>query len=200
MSKQYDPEDPAEMDKWTRAYFKIKNDEATDAYLVRTGVTADTPDGFAKRMNMALAWLWPHLTLRTQPLYDQIREIVEGYHQKFSLIARFYEPGQKYVPRTEPTELDGAKCEKAMLLFEQAKELRRMDVSVAAQEAFRQAQSARASKPRKLSEAACERIAKRYCESKTNGTGYGIAKALAAEYDVSATTIHATARTYKPLN
>jgi len=199
MSKQYDPEDPVEMDKWTRAYFKIKDGEATDAYLVRTGVTKDSPDGFVKRMNMALAWLWPHLTPRTQLLYDQIREIVEEYSRKFSII-RHYEPGQQYIPRTEPTELDAAKCEKAMLLFEQAKELRRVDATLAAQEAFKQAQSARASKPRKLDEAACQRIAKRYWDSKANGTGYGIAKAMAAEYDVSATTIHATARKYKPLN
>ena len=200
MSKQYDPEDPVEMDKWTRAYFKIKDGEATNAYLVRTGVTKDSPDGFVKRMNMALAWIWPHLTPRTQPLYDQIREIVEEYNRKFSSVIRFLEPGQKFVPISEPTELDAAKCEKAMLLFEQAKELRRVDATLAAQEAFKQAQSARASKRRKLDEAACQRIAKRYWASKADGTSYGIAKALAAEYDVSTTTIHATARKYKPLN
>lgn len=199
MSKQYDPEDPAEMDRWTREYYKIKKEEATDAYLVRTGVTADTPTGWVKRMNMALAWLWPQLTPRTQPLYDEIRTIVEEYHQKTSLIRPWVE-GQKFVAREEPNELDAAKCEKAMFLFDQAKQLHRVEVTLAAQEAFKQAQSARASKPRKLSEAACERIAKRYWESKANGTGYGIAKALAAEYDVSATTIHATARKYKPLN
>lgn len=200
MSKQYNPEDPAEMDKWTRAYFKIKNDEATDAYLVRTGVTANSPDGFVKRMNMALAWLWPHLTPRTQPLYEQIREIVEEYRQKFAFFTRPYEPGKDYGLLTEPTERDAVQCEKAMLLFEQAKELRRVDASLAAQEAFKQSQSARASKPRKLDEAACKRIAKHYWESKANGTGYGIAKALAAQYDVSPTTIHATAKRYKPQN
>lgn len=84
MSKQYDPEDPAEMHKWTRAYLKIKSDEATDVYLIRTGVTADTPKGWVKRMNITLAWLWPQLTPRTQPLYDEIRTIVEDYHQKKS--------------------------------------------------------------------------------------------------------------------
>jgi len=199
MSKQYDPEDPVEMEKWTREYYKIGKNESTDAYLVRTGVTADTPTGWVKRMNMALAWLWPQLTPRTQPLYDEIRTIVEEYHQKTSLIRPWVE-GQKFVTKEEPNELDAAKCEKAMFLFDQAKQLHRVEVTLAAQEAFKQAQSARASKPRKLSEAACERIAKRYWESKANGTGYGIAKALAAEYDVSATTIHATARKYKPLN
>lgn len=199
MRKQYDPEDPAEMDKWTREYYKINKDEATDAYLVRTGVTANTPTGWVKRMNMALAWLWPQLTPRTQPLYDEICTIVEDFLPK-TWLPRIPVEGKNYIPIDEPSELDLAKCEKAMLLFEQTKQLHRAEATLASQEAFKKAQSARASKPRKLSEAACKRIAKRYWECKANGTGYGIAKALAAEYDVSPTTIHATARKYKPLN
>lgn len=198
MTKQYDPEDPAEMDAWIRDYYKIK-DEATDAYLVRTGVSADTPQGFVKRMNMALAWLWPQLTPRTRPLYDEIRTIVEEYHQKTSPI-RPYEEGKPLSRAQEPTEVDAAKCEKAMFLFEQAKQLHRVEATLAAQAAFKQAQSERASKPRKLEENECKRIAKVYWESKANGTGYGIAKMLAAEFKVSTTTIHTTAKKYKPLN
>lgn len=87
-----------------------------------------------------------------------------------------------------------------MLLFEQIKQLHRVEATLAAQEAFKQAQSARASKPRKLEESECKRIAKVYWENKANGTIYGIAKDLAREFKVSRTTIHATAKKYKPLN
>lgn len=199
MIKDFDPETPSAMDAWTRTYFKITKGEATDAYLIRTGVTADTPSGFVKRMNMALAWLWPQLTTRTRPLYDEIRGIVDDYHRKTTNI-RPYVEGQPFDLSAEPTELDAVKCEKAMFLFEQAKELHRVEATLAAQEAFKQSQSARASKPRKLTEEECKRIARVYWESKTDGTGYGVAKMLAAEYGVSATTIHTTAKKYKPLN
>ncbi|QOL49754.1 hypothetical protein [Massilia litorea] len=67
-------------------------------------------------------------------------------------------------------------------------------------ESHSKTQSERASKPRKLEESDCRRIAKRYWDSKADGTSYGIVKALAAEYDVSPTTIHATAKKYNPLN
>jgi hypothetical protein len=199
VSKDYGVESPSAMDAWTRTYFKITDGETTDAYLIRTGVTADTPSGFVKRMNMALAWLWPQLTPRTRPLYDEIRGIVEDYHNKTTNFRTFIE-GQPLSLSAEPTESDASKCEKAMFLFEQAKELHRVEATLAAQEAFKQSQSARASKPRKLNEDECKRIARVYWESKREGTGYGVAKMLAAEYGVSATTIHTTANKYKPLN
>lgn len=199
MSKDHEVESASAMDTWTRTYFKIATGEATDAYLIRTGVTADTPSGFVKRMNMALAWLWPQLTPRTRPLYDEIRGIVEDYHRKTTTI-RSYVEGPPFQLAAEPTEADSIKCEKAMLLFEQAKELHRVEATLAAQEAYKQSQRIRASKPRKLTESDCKRIAKVYWESKADGTGYGVAKMLAAEYGVSATTIHTTAKRYRPLN
>jgi len=199
MSRQLDPEDPGQMDKWIRSYYNIPDDEATDAYLVRKGISADTPDGFVSRMKMALAWLWPQLTPRTRPLYDEIFAIVDEYELKTSSVRTWIE-GQPLPRRQEPNEVDAAKCEKALFLFEQAKELHRVDATLTAQAAFKQAQSERASKPRKLDEATCKRIAKRYAEAKANGTGYGIVKELASEYEVSARTIHDTVKRYTEVN
>lgn len=196
MSRQHDPEDPVEMDRWIRAHFNIK-DESTDAYLVRNGISADTPQGFVKRMRMALAWLQPQLTARTHPIYDEIKTIVDDFDRKTSPI-RTYVPGKPLDRAQAPTEADTAKCDKAMFLFEQAKSLHRVESTLASQEAFKQAQSARASKPRKLSDEQCKRIAKTYWDSKRNGTSYGLVKELARQYDVTQTTIQNTVKKYKP--
>ena len=199
MTRQHDPEDPAQMDMWVREYYKIPSGEATDAYLIRKGISADTPTGFVSRMKMALAWLWPQLTPRTRPLYDEIFTIVDEYELKTSRVLTWVE-GQPLPRRQEPSAVDAAKCEKALFLFEQAKELHRIDATLNAQAAFKQAQSARASKPRKLDEVSSRRIAKRYWESKANGTGYGIVKELAADFEVSVKTIHDTVKKYKEMN
>jgi hypothetical protein len=204
MSQQFDPDDPEAMDSWIRDFYKIKN-EPTDAFLIRNGVTADTLQGFVKRTNMALAWLWPHLTPRIRLLYDEIRSIVDEVEAEIDSMLQFFDeksspkprPARKFY-REAPTDEERAKFDKARLLFEQAKILCRLESAQAEQNVFRQAQSARASKPRKLSEASCARIAKRYWESKQNGESYGIVKQLAAEYDVTPTTIHATVKKYKP--
>lgn len=198
MSKWYDPDHPGEMDKWIREYFKIEVG-TTESYLIRNGISEDTPDGFIKRMNMALAWLWPQLTPRTRPLYEEIQTIVQEFQQKTSRFRPFVD-GQPLTIAQEPTEVDAAKCEKAMLLFEQAKQLHKVEATLAAQEAFKKAQSVRASKPRKLDESECRRIAKVYWDSKALGSSYGIAKMLAGEYGVSRTTIHATAKKYRQFN
>jgi hypothetical protein len=50
MSKPFDPEDPLEIDKWTRAHYKI-TDESTEDFLSRNGFYADTPRGLAKRLD-----------------------------------------------------------------------------------------------------------------------------------------------------
>lgn len=198
MRNKDDPEDPVEVDKWIREYYKIK-DEATDAYLVRNGMLADTPQGLVKRMNMALAWLQPQLTQRTRPIYDEIRTIVEQLHQKITPI-RPYQEGKPFSLAMDLTELDIAKSEKVILLFEQIKQLHRVETTLAAQEAFKRSQSARASKPRKLEEVDCERIVKAYLHNKEHGGVYGVVKELAREFNVSPSTIHATVRRYKPLN
>lgn len=198
MKQPYDPEDPAEMDKWLRAYFNIK-DESTDAFLVRNGISADNPQGFVKRMRMALAWLKPQLTARTSPMYDEIKAIIDEFDRKTSPI-RPYDPGKPLDRAQEPNEADKAACEKAMFLFEQAKSLHRVESSLAAQEAFKQAQSARASKPRKvdLDEETRKRIASRYWTSKKGGTAYGLVKELARQYDVTTTTIQNIVKKYQP--
>lgn len=198
MSQQYDPEDPAEMDKWIRAYYNIK-DESTDAFLVRNGITADTPHGFVKRMRMALAWLLPQLTARTRPMYDEIKTIIDEFDKKTSYI-RTYEPGKPIELSQEPNEADKAACDKAVFLFEQAKSLHRVEATLAAQDAFKQSQSARASKPRKveLDEETRKRIAKRYWTSKQEGTAYGFVKELARQHDVTTTTIQTIVKKYKP--
>lgn len=196
MSNKSDPEDSIERDKWIRDYYGIKN-EATDAYLVRNGISADTPQGLVKRLNMALAWLWPQLTPRTRPIYEEIQAIVQQLHQKTSLI-RPYEEGKPLSMAMELTELDTAKTERVIFLFEHIKELHRVEANLAAQEAFKRSQRARASKPRKLEEVECERIAKAYWHNKVHGGVYGIVKDLARQFNVSPSTIQATVKKYKP--
>jgi hypothetical protein len=61
--------------------------------------------------------------------------------------------------------------------------------SMAAQARYSEAQSNRASKPRKLSEAVRHQIVKRYKELVANGGAYGARKLLAGKYNVSETTI-----------
>jgi hypothetical protein len=197
MSQQYDPEDPAEMDKWIRSYYNIK-DESTDAFLVRNGISADTPQGLVKRMRMALAWLQPQLTDRTRTMYDEIKTIIDDLDRKTSPI-RPYEPGKPLDLAQEPNEADKAACEKAMFLFEQAKSLHRVESTLAAQEAFRRAQSARASKPRKLDDGMHERIAKAYWALLENGRAVrGGVKALAGRYDLSTEMVRKIAKKYPP--
>lgn len=197
MTRQHDPEDPAQMDMWVREYYKIPSGEATDAYLIRKGISADTPTGFVSRMKMALAWLWPQLTPRTRPLYDEIFTIVDEYELKTSRVLTWVE-GQPLPRRQEPSAVDTAKCEKALFLFEQAKELHRIDATLNAQAAFKQAQSARASKPRKLSEAQTQRIAKVYWDAKQEGGRRGVVKELAREFSVSVTRVQAIAKKFNP--
>jgi hypothetical protein len=195
MSNHYDPEDPAEMDKWTRYYYHIDN-ESTDAYLVRNGFSADTPKGFVKRMNMALAWMESQITVHTRTIVDEIRAITDEYERVTSPIQPF-QAGQLSLP-APPTEAATLQREKAEFLFEQAKAMHRLQPALDAQEKYKQAQSDRASKPRKLTENECQRIAKHYWDSKREGTSYGIVKMLAASYDVSETTIHTITKKYRP--
>jgi hypothetical protein len=87
-----------------------------------------------------------------------------------------------------------------MLLFEQITSLNRLEPTIAAQEAYRQAQSTRASKLRKtlLDEETRKRIAKLYWDRKAGGTAYGLVKELAARHDVTPTTIQTIVKQYRP--
>lgn len=197
MSKHFDIEDPAEVDKWTRYYYHIDDDERTDAYLVRNGFTKETSFGYIKRMNMALAWIEPQLTANTRPIFDEMKLLMSEYHARFHTTSPL---GEFVAPEPETVQLESAKAlnEKIEMLFNQAKTIHRLQPTLDAQEKYKQAQSERASKPRKLTERENERVAKHYWESKENGEGYGVVKALAAKYDVSETTIHNIVKKHKP--
>jgi len=207
MSQQRDPEDPIEMDKWIRTYYGIENED-TDAFLVRKGFLADTPEALAKRLQMAYAWIDPQATPQTRPIIDQIKAILDDFERKTAVdIPPTWQPSQplvmpqRDVPINLPpslTEVDTLQLEKGQMLFEQAKALHRVHPVAQAQEKYRQAQSERATKPRKLDEAQCKRIAQLYWASHEAGSVYGVAKKLAGMYDVTPATIRATANKYKP--
>ncbi len=158
--------------------------ETTYGFLIRRARTDDSTD-FVFNMYQAVYWMLPKVTERTQPLLDEMMSLLDALDES-------------YAGLTENELLH--RREQVMLVFEQANSLIRYEPTLAAQEAFNQAQSARASKPRKLDEVSSRRIAKRYWESKANGTGYGIVKELAADFEVSVKTIHDTVKKYKEMN
>lgn len=208
MSKKPDPEDPAAIDLWTRTYFKIKDDETTDGYLLRTGVLADTPDGQAKRLRMAYDWIKPQATAPSQPAIDQMKAILDKYED--SRLVKGEPPWQlgqtlalpqgrrPTVIPSRPTEVDAVRLEQGQILFEQAKALHRLQPAVAAQERHRQAQSARASQVRAKDEEQAKRIAKMYRDIQRNGSKYGEVKRLAGQYGISPATVRKYADMYEP--
>lgn len=229
MSRKFDPDDPVELERWTRAYYKISDDESTDVYLIRTGILADTPRALATRLYTAVAWIEPWLTEQTRPIIEQVRAVLADFERKQTIVGsdgsqirhalapqqpmtNAFTPAQAIAmpqPGTQPvtlkyppplTEADKLQLEKAQVLFEQAKALYRLQPSVEAQQRFKKAQSERASKPRAplLDELTRKRIAKRYWDSKQNGTAYGLVKELARQYEVTTTTIQAIVKKHKP--
>lgn len=156
--------------------------ETTYAFLARRARTDDSTD-FVSNMYQALYWLLPQLTERTRPLYDEMITLLDALDDTLDEMSE--------------DELLYNK-EQVMHLFEQANSLIRYEPTLAAQEAFNQAQSARASKLRATDEKVARRIAKAYSDSKRNGTSYGMVKRLAREYNVSQTTIHNYIRKYAP--
>lgn len=200
MKKHYDPEDPVEMDKWTRSYFNIDG-ESTDAYLIRTGYFADTPWGFSRRMTAALAWMKPQVTPHTQTIFNELTAIVAELSRITSPIQLVepFGPNKPWTPPSIPTTEEVAPQRlKAELLFEQAKAIHRLQPTLDAQVKYKQTQSDRAKKPRAVSEADCQRIAKVYWERKEAGTAYGVVKELAHRYTVTPATIRSIAERYKP--
>ena len=138
---------------------------------------------FASNMHQALYWMLPQVTSRTRPLFDEMMALLDALDESYADMTDdelFY------------------KREQILHLFEQANSLIRYEPTLAAQEAFNQAQSARASKLRATNEDVARRIAKAYSDSKRDGTSYGMVKRLAREYNVTQTTIHNYIRKYSP--
>lgn len=156
--------------------------ETTYAFLARR---ARTEDGmyFISNMHQALYWMLPQVTRRTRPLFDEMMTLLDALDDA---LANMTDDELSY------------KREQLLHLFEQAHSMIRYEPTLAAQEAFNQAQSARASKPRATDEDVARRIAKAYSDSKRDGTSYGMVKRLAREYNVSQTTIHNYIRKYAP--
>lgn len=192
MTKRANREDPVEMDNMIRVVHGLTN-ESTYAFLVRKADSSKTPREFVTHMRRVLEWLWPRLTDRTRTLHHGMKTLVDEIDKERPR-SRVWHPPMTVRVSSAAIRADSArytaKRERIMILFEEADASHRMEPVLAAQEAFQKAQSARASKPRKLPEEAQQkRIAKRYWESKQNGTAYGVVKALAVEYGVSPTTI-----------
>jgi Mg2+ and Co2+ transporter CorA len=158
--------------------------ETTYAFLARRARTDDSTD-FVSNMYQALYWLLPQLTERTRPLYDEMITLLDA------LDDTLHEMSEDKLLYNK---------EQVMHLFEQANSLIRYEPTLAAQEAFNQAQSARASKPRKLSEEQTLRIAKVYWEAKREGGRRGVVKELAREFGVSVTRVQAIAKKLNPDN
>jgi hypothetical protein len=208
MSKRYDPDDPVALDKWTRDYCNIPDDENTDAYMIRVGLLADTPRAQAKRLAMALAWIEPHAPREAQPMIDGIKSILGSFEKRITIELDAEQPpsGVIVMPsqplrinRPPPlTKVDALELDKGELLFEQAKALYKLQPAVDAQQRLKQAQRERASKPRKFDEDKAKRAAGAYHDIKAGRAAYGGVKELAREYGVSEATIRAAARRYPP--
>jgi hypothetical protein len=218
MTKRYDPEDPVEMDKWTRKHFNITG-ETTDAFLIRTGYFADTPWGFSQRMTAALAWIAPQVTPNTRAIFDELSAIVVELSRTTSpfqpvdpsaanmpgqypaLLATSDPAFQRPTPPRRPEPLTAADIApqqlKAELLFEQAKAIHRLQPELDAQMKYKQTQSANAKKTRALDEHDCRSLAKLYWERKDAGTFRGTVKELMRRYGISANTITRIAKEYK---
>lgn len=197
MSKVYDPEDPIEIEKWTRHYYGIV-DESVESYLVRNGFSADSSLGVWKRLTRALAWIKPQVTPHSQSIFDELTALMDAHQHsitppavEFPRIPQFKFEAELH---TEALVLN-AKFE---LLFNQAIALHRLQPALDAQNKYKTQQSQRASKPRKLDDTQRQRIARQYWANKKDGESYGAAKALAAAYNVSETTIHTIAKKHKP--
>jgi hypothetical protein len=180
-------------------YYTLLRKEKTGVSVVST----DTPKTFVALMRMVLRKIEPQLTEGTRPLYDEMTRLVEEIEKERPRHGKWHPP----MPRESKASIRAdtatytAKREEVMRLLDEADLLHRTEPATAAREAqaaYRQAQSARASQPRKLNEDQQRRIAKCYWDAKQDGSFYGTVKRLAAEYDVSQTTIQSTAKKYKP--
>lgn len=175
--KKYDQrKDPTGIEGWTRQYLGIPADVSTSDYLVNNEYAGRTPAAMIKKARLSLAWLEPRIDTDTQHLFIELKSIIDAYENAFKATAL--------------SEADEVRMEKALLLWKNIELIQHTVPALQEQKGYKKTQSERASKPRKLSEAQHARIASQYAEGKKNGEGYGLAKSLAARYNVSATTIH----------
>ena len=177
MKKTHNRFDPEGIDAWTRKYLGIPDDMTTSEYLVANGFSSRTVEGKIKQAQLSVASLEPKITFETQHLFIEMKSIIDSYEHAFKTHAL--------------TDIDEVKMEKAHLLYNAIELVRHALPAINVQKGYQKIQSERASKPRKLTESQHARIASQYSEGKKNGEGYGLAKSLAAHYNVSTTTIHA---------
>lgn len=183
MSTTSNREVAAAIDKDIRDTYGLTT-ETTYAFLIRRARTGESTD-FVSNMYYALYWMLHQVTERTRPMYDEMMVLLDALDDA---LADMTEDELLY------------KKEQVMHLFEQTHSMIRYEPTLAAQEAFNQAQSARASKPRKLSEEQTLRIARVYWDAKREGGRRGIVKELAREFGVSVTRVQAIAKKLAPDN
>jgi hypothetical protein len=203
MTTERTPDDATAIDESIRSFYKLTT-ESTYSFLVRRANEANTPMDFVGRMRMVTGWLRPRLTSRTRPMYDEIIALLDAIRAYVRVSSnRVWHPPltvrvSKTAAKAEREARYTAKRDRIMLLFEQADSTHRLAPHLAAQESLRQAQSARASKPRKFDEDKAKRAAKAYHDIKEGRAAYGGVKELAREYGVSEATIRAAAKRYPP--
>jgi len=171
------------IDREFREMYGLTN-ESTFAFLLRSART-DRSESFVSNMYRALSWLLPRMTLRTRPIFDEITLLLDELDE----------------PASDDSMNELAitmKQEEVLRLFGQANSLNELEPLLAAQEAFKQSQSARAAKPRASEEVIAKRIATAYWTDHNGRAVRGRVKELAAEYEVSEGTVRNYAKRYKP--
>lgn len=210
MTKRAKQADAVDISKRIRDGFGLKNDFSHSFLAGRKTTFAaalfDTPKTFVMHMDMVLRKIEPQLSEEARPLYDEMKKLVEEIEKERprNRVWRFplaLNPS-KAAARAETARYI-AKRERIMVLLEEAETLHRTAPALAAQKAqasLGKAQSVRASQNRKpdLDDDKRRSIAKRYWYAKENDESYGVVKALAAEYGVSATTIQTIVKKFKP--
>jgi hypothetical protein len=176
-------EEAEAIDREFREMYGLTN-ESTFAFLLRTARTEDS-ESFVSNMHRALGWLLPRLTPRTRPIFDQIMQSLDELDES-----------AMHASTDEVTT--SMKREEVMRLFGQANSLHELEPLLAAQEAFSQSQSARATKPRARHEVDAQMIAKAYWAGHNGRAERGRVKELAREYGVTEGTVRNYAKKYKP--
>jgi hypothetical protein len=195
-------EDSAEMAILSLEEIRLRN-ESMLVSMLEIAISAKTPRMFVTSMRTVVAISKMQAYARTRLLYIQMEALLDKI-AKEAPRDRVWHPPMAIRSSKAAVRADHVRYmtmrEQVLALFEETKFLQRSEPILAAQDSLKQAQSARASKPRKLQEHECNRIAKIYWQTKASDTGYGIVKELAREYEVSTTTIHNTVKKYKPVN
>lgn len=153
-----------------------------------------TPLVFYERMVLAMDWMQPRLVPG-----DYKHDLFVAYCNAYTRLMETF-------PFGDEAQIPGAlqklvvKQHLIVSTFHQIRGSVIASNAIASVAAQSQAQSARASKPRKLSEEQTLRIAKVYWEAKREGGRRGIVKELAREFGVSVTRVQAIAKKLAPDN